>query len=289
MPLTQPRSVRTLLGESTLDVSLTCLPTLIRYSSDPVRLVVHEDGSLTKTGRDALREALPGVEFIDREQADDEMTSRLRGYSRCLAARAANVFFLKLFDVALMERGELFYSDSDILYLRPFTGLFAAGSDRYRAIFMTDAREAYSIRPWQLRPLGRIRLAGRVNTGLMRVKPGIVDLDFIEWLLKRVVRRSVWARRFYWNEQTCWAALAGRTACGLWDGRQVAMATRDMTGHARDAVAIHFCSIYRGYLKEYAVRARPHTGPPVEVESHAARWIGPVDQYLSDFRGRLRP
>ena len=41
--------------------------------------------------------------------------------------------------------------------------------------------------------------------------------------------QNVWARRSYWNEQTCWAALAGRTGCGLWDRRQVVMASHDMS------------------------------------------------------------
>ena len=232
MSIRQVRPVHTLLGESTLEFSLTCLPTLIRYSSDPIRLVVHEDGSLTEPGRDALCAAIPGVEFIDRKRADDEVACRLKGYSRCLAARAANLMFLKLFDVSLLERGELLYCDSDILFLRPFRGLFGSRSDRYPAIFMTDVKEAYSVRPWQLKPVGRIRLAGRVNSGLMRTNPEVLDLDFIEWLLERMGGQSVWERRSYWNEQTCWAALGDRTGCGLWDRRRVVMASRQTAAHA---------------------------------------------------------
>jgi hypothetical protein len=279
--------VHTLLGESTLNVSLTCLPTLIENSTDPIRLVVHEDGSLTEPSRDALRTAIPGVEFIGRPRADDEVADRLKGYARCQAARACNVLFLKVFDVSLLEHDEICYSDSDILFLRPFTGLFGPQCARFPAMFMTDTKEAYAIRPWQLRPFGRIRLASRVNTGLMRINPQTLDLDFVEWLLGQVGGHSVWARRSYWNEQTCWAALAGRTGCGLWDYRQVAMATPAVAVDAPDAVAIHFASTYRGFLSEFSGRKSRLADPPVTVGCRAARCIGPLDQFLSDVRSRF--
>lgn len=280
--------VHTLMGESTLDVSLTCLPTLIQYSSDPIRLVVHEDGSLTEPSRDALRVALPRVEFISRKRADDEVGDRLKGYPRCQAARAVNIMFLKMFDVTLMELDELSYCDSDILFLRPFTGLFGPPNPRFPALFMTDAKEAYAVRPWHLWPVGRIRLAGRVNAGLMRIMPGVLDLDFVEWLLGQMGGHSVWTRRWYWNEQTCWAALAGRTGCGLWDRRHVVMATPDMAVYSCDAVAIHFVSTYRSHLSDYTARGLPLTDPPVIVGSRPARCIGPLDQFVSDVQARLR-
>jgi hypothetical protein len=196
--------------------------------------------------------------------------------------------FLKIFDVALLASEELSYSDSDILYLRPFQGIFGPSSARFPAMFMTDVKEAYAVRPWQLSPVGPIRLAGRVNAGLMRIVPGFLDLDFVEWLLGETGGHSVWARRSYWNEQTCWAALAGRTGCGLWDHRQVVMATADMTCASGDAVAIHFVSTHRGRLHEYTSRGRPPTDPPVTIGCRPAQCIGPLDQLLSDVRCRFR-
>jgi hypothetical protein len=279
--------VHTLLGEATLNVSLTCLPTLIQYSSDPIRLVVHDDGSLSESGQDALRVAIPGVEFISRRRAEDEIGEQLKGYTRCRAARAANIMFLKMFDVTLMELDELAYCDSDILFLRPFTGLFGRPNGRFPAVFMTDLVDAYAVRPWHLRPVGRIRLAGTVNAGLMRIAPGVLDLDFVEWLLEQMEGQHVWARRSYWNEQTCWAALAGRSGCGLWDRRQVVMASPDMSRYSHDAVAIHFVSTFRSFLPRYERRGLPRTEPPVTIASRPARCIGPLDQLVSDVRSRF--
>ena len=281
-------SVHTLMGESTLGVSLTCLPTLIRYSSDPVRLVIHEDGNLTEPSRDALRMTLPEVEFISRKRADEEVGARLKNYPRCRSARAVNMMFLKMFDVSLLEHNELLYCDSDILFLRPFAGLFGPPDPRFPALFMTDAKESYAVRPWHLWPVGRVPMAGRVNAGLMRITPEVLDLDFVEWLLGQLGGHSVWARRWYWNEQTCWAALAYRSGCGLWDRRQVVMATPDMAIYTSDAVAIHFVSTYRRHMTDYTTRGLPMTDLPVVVGSRPACRVGPFGQFVSDVRARLR-
>lgn len=287
--LTRPRVVRTLLGDSTLQTSLTCLPTLARYSVDPIRLVIHEDGTLSEQGRDALRAALPGAEFVSRPRADEEVNERLKRYPYCRTARAANVLFLKFFDVALLEPGELAFCDSDILFLRPFAGLFDAQPPRFPALFMTDSKDAYAVRPWHLWPFGRLRLASRANTGLMRVAPGLLDLDRVEWLLRRMDGQAAWVRRSYWNEQTCWAALPGQGECGLWDPRCIVMATRDMAEFTQEAVAVHFVSTFRFHLAEYSKKTPAPDGPPVRVEARAARRAGPLAQLVSDLRGRLRP
>src|SRR5262249_40241428 len=150
---------------------------------------------------------------------------RLAAFPRCRAARAANLMFLKMFDVTLLEDGEMAYCDSDILFLRPFSGLFGLPDPRFRALFMTDSENAYAVRPWHLWAFGRVRLAGTANAGLMRIAHGVLDLEFVEWLIGRLGACSVWQRRACWGEQTCWAALAARTRCGLWDARSVLMAS----------------------------------------------------------------
>jgi hypothetical protein len=283
----RPRRVRTLVGDSTLAASLTCLPTLVRFSADPVRVVVHDDGTLTAASRATLRAAVLGIEIVDRARADEEVGDRLARHPRCRVARSSNFMFLKMFDVALLEPGDLAYCDSDVLFLRPFDGLFGPPDPRFPFLFMTDAKEAYAVRPWHLRPLGKLKLASRVNAGLMRVWAGALDLDFVEWLLGRMGSSAVWKRRWYWNEQTCWAALGGRSDCGLWDARQVVMATRDMASFTSDAVAVHFVSTYRFHLPEYAGRAWSPTAVPVRVASRPARRVGPIVQFIADSRGRL--
>jgi len=282
-----PRTVRTLLGEKTLGVSLTCLPTLMRYSVDPVKLVIHEDGTLTPAGREALLEALPGAEILPRAVADEQVEAKLARHPLCRAARSGNVFFLKLFDVAMLEPGDLTYCDSDILFLRPFTGLFGAPDPRFQTCFMTDRKQAFAIRPWNLWPLGKLRLPGYVCAGLMRADQGVCDVDFVEWVLGRYGKNPVWDKRWYWAEQTCWAALAGRARCGRWDCQRVIMASPDLRDYSADTVAIHFVSTYRHHLAAYVGRGDPPSDPPVAIGQSRAGRVGPVGQFVSDFRARI--
>jgi hypothetical protein len=74
-------------------------------------------------------------------------------------------------------------SDSDILFMRRYGGLFTPPAVQGRPVFMTDVGHAYAVRPWKLLPAGPVRLAGRVNTGVMLTPPDYLDLPFLEWLL----------------------------------------------------------------------------------------------------------
>jgi hypothetical protein len=254
---------------------------------DPVKLVIHEDGTLGGAGRDALHKVLPEAEIIDRASADERVDGELARYPLCRAARAACPLFLKLFDVALLESGELKYCDSDILCLRRFTGVFGPTDRRYRGCFMRDCKHAYAVRPWHLRPLGQLRLRGCVNTGLIRTERGFLQLELVEWLLKKLGHLDVWARRWYWTEQTCWAALASRGLCGLWDRRRAILASSDMGEYGEETAIIHFVSTYRHHLDAFAGRCRPVTDPPVEIASTSAAPVGPLGQFVSDLRARL--
>jgi hypothetical protein len=180
------------------------------------------------------------------------------------------------------------YSDSDFLYLRRFTGLFTPVS-RTRPVFMTDVGHAYAVRPWQLWPLGRLRLVGWLNAGLTFVPPGYLDLDFLEWLLGVLAVDPVFVRRRYWTEQTCWAALAARSGAELLDPRRVVMATRTMRGYSADAVAIHFVATYRDRLPEYAARQRLRNEAPIRVPVRPARLVTPVGMFWTDLWRRLLP
>lgn len=279
--------VRTLLGAKGFDTSLTCLRSLVAYSADPVRLVFHEDGSLTDDHRARLAEITPGAEFVGRKEADERVDGLLARHPRCLAARRSGPLFLKLFDVALLNPDGLAYVDSDVFFLRRYTGLFQRphGSP---PVFMTDAAHAYGIRPWRMWPLGQVRLTGRVNTGLIVGWAGGLDLDLLEWLLGRLAGDAAFARRPYWAEQTCWAALAARRLCDLFDPRQVILASTTMRNYHAGVVAIHFVSTYRDRLAAFRDR-RPTDEPPVAVATRPARRVGPAGMLWTDICRRLLP
>ena len=285
MSITEPIPVRTLLGARGFESSLTCLRSLVQYSADPVRLIVHEDGTLTDQHSEKLLSLAPSVELVSRSRADSIVLPQLNRYPRCQAARAMGPLFLKLFDISLMSEGNLIYSDSDVYFLRRFTGVFRPASEEY--VFMTDSFNAYSVRPWKIWPFSRIKIGGRVNTGFI-VGPSGIDLDYIEWILDNLVTDTAFVRRPYWAEQTCWAAIAAQQGFRLFNPNQIVIANSTMSGYKPETVAIHFVSTYRDRLLRFLDKQQSLDAPVCDVGTIRGRRVTAAGLFLTDFRRRLR-
>lgn len=199
--------VRTLLCHRDVNLAIHCLSSAVELSADPIQVVVHEDGTLTKEDREKLAEGLPSVSILNRSDADEIMAERLSKYPHAMAFRAGSVWGLKLLDVVLAEAGLCFYMDGDIRFFRPFQGLFTAEATAGRCVFLKDTVwQAYSIRPWHLMDRRGLRVASGINSGLTLCDPAVFDLDFVDWFLAQPDWRVIPA----WTEPTCWAALAMR-------------------------------------------------------------------------------
>jgi len=258
----ETRAVRTLIGHKQVEVGLRCLASLLRSSSEPIRLVIHDDGSLTAADCEALAAEIPGSVIVSRPEADAIVQPLLKRYPICRAYRERHVLALKLIDMALLESDELAYCDSDVFFLRPHTGLFAWPNAQTGAMFMQDIQDAYSLRPWHVYPIGRIRMPRKTNSGVIFFRRSAYDLDFVEWLLGQPNIKTVLDKRAHWIEQTCWAALGWRAGCYVWSARQFIIATKAMTGLSDETVGIHFVAAARSKLDQF--------GPPSRVRAATA-------------------
>lgn len=267
------KTVSTLLGHAHVEMALACLGSLLRYSADPLRLRIHDDGSLTPEDLDRLAAGLENPEVVPRREADERVEAVLG--EACHAFRRENPLALKLFDAALFAGDDLAFCDSDILFLRPFSGLFAAGP-----VFMADQQNAYSVRSWHLALHRRLTLPRRVNSGVFRIGTNLYDPDLLEWYLGHPEFRFAPV----WVEQTAWALLAGRGDCRLYDPGQVAF-----PGNAADPVALHFVSPLRSLLAPALREARDRGGEPaVAITTQAAGRCGVLDLALTEARRKLR-
>ncbi len=282
--MSQPLTVRTLMGVGSFESSVTCLRSVVNGSQEPLRLIVHEDGTLTPGHRDRLRaEVDPHLEFVLRDDADEAVVPLLARYPSCLDYRQRAPLALKLFDTVLLNDGPLVFVDSDIFFRKTVAGLFDPARVG-RPTFMDNGTHSYAIRPWRAWPADPMRLAGRINSGLIVGWTASIDLDFAEWVLNRLARDVVFRTRPYWVEQTCWAALAGRTETRLFDPRQVAMATATMSEVTPEAVAIHFVSTFRGSLANYQDQTPQPGNPAVAVRTIPNRRVAAWDLFWSDLR-----
>lgn len=281
------RPVRSLIGHNQVDVGLRCLASLLRFSSEPVSLVIHDDGTLTTEDRETLVAHFPGSAIVSREEADAIVQPLLDRYPHCRAYRERHPLALKLLDIPLLASDELAYCDSDILFLRRFTRMFEWVGDGASAIFMRDAQEAYSLRPWHIFPFGKIRIAGHINSGLIFLRTSKYDLDFVEWFLGRPELVEVFRKRPHWIEQTCWATLGWRAGCRVWSSAQLMIANPRMNGLSRDTVGIHFVAAYRGKLQGFSENNGDENGEPVAIRSGKAGPVSLIGMMVDEVRRRV--
>jgi len=265
-------------------MALLCLGSLLRYSAEPLRLTVHDDGSLTAEDRERLAAGLAEPALVSRSEADERLADLLATRPAARAFRRDNPLGLKLLDVALLAPGgELAYCDSDILFLRPFSGLFA-WPEGAGALFMSDPQNAYSVRSWHLLGEPRLRLAARVNSGIVGFRTDRFDPDLVEWFLGRPEYRFAPV----WVEQTAWALLGGTAGCRLLDPR---LASFPVPGREPDAgaVALHFVSPRRALLGPLVrtLGDRPVPAEPVAMASFPASRLTPWGLARTEARRRL--
>lgn len=283
-------NVSTLICHRDVPIGLTCHHAFVRHVAG-ARLVVHDDGTLTDEDVERLVKALPVAAVVRRREADGIMQERLGRYPACARARSENVLMLKLFDVALMsDDADVRYCDTDVLFFRATSGLFERTLGRPPAVFMQDSNHAYSARPWHLLGPAAMRLPGYLNSGMFVFRRNQFDLDYLEWLLSREAIWAMFARIPVWAEQTCWAALAYRAGCGLWDVAHIAVVDADWSLHRR-TVAAHFVSSSRHRLVEVLRQTAGTASPdqePVAVPVIHARECSAFELGRSQIARRLR-
>lgn len=262
--MNQPLTVHGLVCHSHVNLAILCFQSLRQFSIDPVQVTLHDDGSLTAADQDRLRQYIPDVTLIDRIQANELIYPLLQNYPVTAQFRREVPHAIKLLDIALLNQGDIAYCDSDLLFFRPFSGLFHFPEASVSALFMQDYLEAYSILPWNLLRSRQLRLPSKVNSGLIFMRRDAYDLDFIEWFLSQPAHRS---KPLHKMEQTCWAAMGYRAGCRIWHAQQIAL-IRPNTSLTHHTVAGHFVKEVRYRHPEFvAMLDRNLVLDPVSIQT----------------------
>jgi hypothetical protein len=251
-------------------------------------LLIHDDGTLNEEDCERLMMALPGAVIIRRDEADARIEPLLARYPKCREYRQQHPLGLKLIDMALFETEELAYCDSDILFLKPYAGLFKWPEDRRAAaIFMQDIQDAYSLHPWHIYPFGKIRVPQKINSGLILFRTSMYDLDFIEWFLGQKQLEKVFKRRAHWIEQTCWAALGWRVGSYVWSASQFMIATPNMAGLSEETVGIHFVAACRGKLQDFPQSEENDNQTAISIDARPTKPSSAYLMLMQDIRKRF--
>lgn len=254
--------VHNLLCHRDISIALTCLKSLLATSQEELRIVVHDDGSLTDEDQAFIRAQLPNSILMSREQADRELARVLDALPTLRQARLRLPHLLKVLDVPLLCRiDNVCFIDSDVFFLRAHRGLFEISETRsVGARFMSDMRTCHGFRLKDFWPLGPVSPIARLNSGLFCIKRNVVDFDWVEAVCRRV-GLSQMLRHRSWFEQGLWAAIAARVGCEMIDPSQIATA-EVVSQIPEDPIALHFLTPVRPCLEHHVTRVQPSR--PVE-------------------------
>ena len=181
--------VQSLIGGSQLPFYLRCLKSLVTFCQDRIDLQLHTDGSLSQEEKHCIHAELDGtkVTITDSSKNKSRVLDCLQGRPNCQKVRKDSIWGIEFFDpiFAFPDDPISFYLDADILFLRPFSGLFVRNQVKGGAIFLKDTQwDAYSFRPWQmLAGTKRPEAVKGITTGLVFWDKSVIDWDYLEWFL----------------------------------------------------------------------------------------------------------
>jgi hypothetical protein len=238
--------VQSLIGGSQLPFYLGCLKSLVTFCQDSISLQLHTDGTLSKQDIDFIHSELNGtmVTITDSSGNSSRVLDYLQGRPNCQKFRKNSIWGIEFFDpiYAFPEDPISFYLDADILFLRPFSGLFDRNQVEKGAIFLKDTQwDAYCFRPWQML-LGKNKpqVVEGITTALVFWDKTAIDWDYLECFLGENHLHKVPE----WIMPTAQACLAHRCDAKTISPRQITNLYPNAQIH-EDIFGVHLLGSYR--------------------------------------------
>jgi hypothetical protein len=122
--------IHSLLGSRHVGMCLWSIKSFLHHSGRRFSVVLHDDGTLTRSDIKKLEHHLTGVQVIDKATADREIADKISPYSNVYAYRFGqlgktqwgkkmSVFALKLLDFNLLTNAsKILVLDTDVLFFR---------------------------------------------------------------------------------------------------------------------------------------------------------------------------
>lgn len=278
--------IATLVGHRDFEMLLATFNVLTKMNAEEVSFCVHDDGTLTEEDISKLKSNFKNSKLILKQYADEVIFERLSKLPYSLKYRKNNVLAKKLFDVPLLSNSEIVrFCDSDVLFLRPVEKLFFLPDENTNCIFMSDWQEAFSVRAHHLLGRKKINLVRKLNSGLFCIKKNVVDLEFVEWFLKKDI--PSFKKFSFWLEQTCYAALAARTNTKLWDPIWVRVIRNENDTNEEIAVG-HFVSSVRSLLTDSLANLNSIQKAPISIPYQSAFSLTPMQLFADQAKRHLK-
>jgi hypothetical protein len=142
--------------------------------------------------------------------------------------------------MAVMEKTDYVYFDSDVFFIKPFIGLDRSKYDEEDLVLMSDRFDYYSVNYFERFIYPRMKFPDKINAGFYYVRNGAIDFDLFEWLFSKeeYFPRDKEPWRVSLADQTAWALLGANSNASIWKKSQV-LIPASMDEIKSDTVAVH--------------------------------------------------
>ncbi len=253
--------VQSLIGASQLPFYLSCLKSLVTFCQDRIDLHLHADGTLSQEDKDSIHSELNGtkVAITDPSENASRVLDYLQGRPNCQKFRKESIWGIEFFDpIYTFPKDPIsFYLDADILFLRPFSGLFDRNQVKNGAVFLEDTQwDAYSFRPLQmLIGKNKPQVVKGITTGLVFWDKTVIDWDYLEWFLGENHLHQIPE----WIMPTAQAGLATRCESKTISPKQITNLYPNAKIH-EDTFGVHLLGSYRKeWMKKIEARKNNQT------------------------------
>ena len=186
---TSPKIVQSLIGVNQLPFYLKCLKSLTEYCEEEIELILHTDGTLTEYDNESVIANFLNqtVRLSDPKQMEQKVLDNLQGRPHCQRIRRESIWGIEFFDPLFARISDpiSLYLDADILFFRPFRGLFNSMEIEGGAVFLKDSQwDSYCLRPWHLMGIGKKpKIVKGMTTAIVCWDKSVIDWDYLEWFL----------------------------------------------------------------------------------------------------------
>ncbi len=209
-----PFELHTLVCEKDRLNSLWMLKTFYHFSGIRPKLVIYDDGTLSRTSAGTFRKHFRNCHIIHRNRFHEDMANYLNGHKTSLEYSRKKSFYcaLKLFGPMYYAKSEsVLYLDSDILFFKkPLEMLNCIENET--PFFMSDYQDAYAYKTTLINNLMKITLKNKINAGLFFITRQNYSgsLDIVESYFKKISKLKGKQPPLNHHEQTLVAMLLSK-------------------------------------------------------------------------------
>ena len=262
-----PLELHMLLQKTRVWEGCWALYSFLYYARQPLRVVIHDDGTLDRSCTDILSGLFPGIRIITRKVADDVVNKTLKqqGLNHCLALRGKRYnLALKLLDPLIFcHTPSYLMLDSDILtFSKPAELLdlgYGAADGITPHLYSPDCCSGLARTPEKLCAAG-FQPAPLLNSGILRIQHSAFSLEHVDEMISKLDLLSGDSIHFF-TEQTLYACeLQFHGAVRLDPERYTVL------GDPSDSKIVtgHYCGDYYGKTRFYR-EAIPHLAKKLPI------------------------